>query len=109
MKDDIVYLKHISEAVNDIEQYVSGFNFESFILDKKTADAVLRKLEVIGEAANNLSESFRNIHPEVPFRNMVDMRNIVIHEYFGVDLKTVWDTCHEDLPKLKVIVEDILK
>ena len=109
MKDNNVYLKHILEAIQNIEEYISNSNFDVFGGDKKTVDAVVRELEIIGEAANNLDDKFKNNYPRIPFRDMTDMRNVLIHEYFGVDKKVVWDTCKEDLPGLKEIIEETLQ
>lgn len=106
MKDDIVYLKHVLEAIESINDYIKNFDYDIFSNDKKTVDAVVRELEIIGEAANNLSDEFKNGHLEIPFRDMIDMRNILTHEYFGVNTKIVWDTCKEDLPKLKEIIKE---
>ncbi|MBI5306391.1 DUF86 domain-containing protein [Candidatus Wolfebacteria bacterium] len=108
MKDDNVYLKHILEAIENVEEYIKDLDFNLFSNDKKTIDAVVRELEIIGEAANNLSDEFKNNYPKIPFRDMIDMRNVLIHEYFGINKKVVWDTCEEDLPKLKEIIGKFL-
>jgi len=108
MKNDLVYLKHIKESVDSIRDYIDSADFESFSQDEKTIDAVIRKIEIIGEAASNLSQEFRNAHTEIPWRDMIDMRNVLIHEYFGVIVKTVWDTVQDDLPELERLVDDIL-
>ena len=108
MKDNLTYLKHILESIEKIENYIQGFNLDTFPSDSKTVDAVIRQLEIIGEAANNLSKDFQNNHPEIPCRNMIDMRNVVIHEYLGVNLKTVWTTCQTDLPPLREKISTIL-
>jgi uncharacterized protein with HEPN domain len=71
-------------------------------------DAVVRELEIIGEASNSLSLEFRRQHGNVVWRQMKDMRNFLIHEYFGINTKIVWDTCQEDLPQLKAFVESVL-
>lgn len=105
---DIVYLRHILEAIESIEEYLKGFDYESFLKDKKTVDAVVRELEIIGEAANNLSDNFKQKHLEIPFRDMSDMRNVLIHEYFGVNAKIIWDTCQTDLTKLKEIIKTLI-
>lgn len=105
---DSVYLRHILEAIKSIEEYLKDFNYESLLKDKKTVAAVVREMEIIGEAANNLSDDFKKSHPEIPFRDMSDMRNVLIHEYFGVNIKIVWDTCQIDLPKLKEVIIAIL-
>lgn len=109
MKNDIAYLKHILEAIESIESYLAGIEYGVFAKDGKTIDATVRELEIIGEAANYLSDEFKNSHPKIPFRDMTDMRNILIHEYFGVNPKIVWDTCKNDLPSLRRIVEDYLE
>jgi len=71
-------------------------------------DAVVRELEIIDEASNNLSDQFRRQHCSVPWRRMKDMRNFLIHEYFGVNTKVVWDTCKDDLAQLKSFIDKIL-
>ena len=68
----------------------------------------MRELEIIGEASNNLSDEFRNNQIKIPFRDIIDMRNLLIHEYFGVNTKIVWETCQTDIPKLKEIIEGII-
>lgn len=108
MKENEVYLKHILEAIESIEDYLNGLNYESFTRDKKTVDAVVRELEIIGEASNKLSSEFINSHLEIPLRDIVDMRNVLIHEYFGINTKIVWDTCKTDLPNLKEAVKAVL-
>jgi len=108
MKNDLVYLKHIREAIDTIKDYVGSANYESFRQDKKTVDAVVYQIAIIGEAANKLSQSFRDTHPEIPWRDMIDMRNILIHEYFGVVVKTIWDTVQDDLPELEKLVNKVL-
>ena len=105
MKDDSIYLKHILEAIESIESYLNSFTYESFVKDKRTIDAVVRELEIIGEASNNLTDDFKNNYPKIPFRDIVDMRNVLTHEYFGVNTKIVWDTCEKNLPELKEIIK----
>jgi len=108
MKDNKLYLRHIRDAIEKIEKYISDVNYEQFVSNDMMADAVLRQLAVIGEATNNLSDDFRQSHPAVPFRDIIDMRNILIHNYTDVDIKVVWDTCKENLPELKRFVAEIL-
>ena len=109
MKDDKVYLRHIIEAIESIEEYLKGFDYESFSQDKKTVDAVVRELQIIGEASGRLRAEFGNKHRDIPLRDIKDMRNVLIHEYFGVNVKIVWDTCRIDLPKLKETVKTALR
>ena len=108
MQDDMLYLSHILEAIEQIESYLAGVSYPQFIKNKMMIDAVVRELEIIGEATNNLSMDIRQKHPEIPSRDIVDMRNVLIHEYFGVNTKLVWDTCQNELGQLKQLVAKIL-
>lgn len=99
--EDEVYLKHILEAISTIETYIQNLSFEDFSSDKKTIDAVVRELGIIGEAANNISNSFQKKYPQIPWSKIISMRNFIIHEYFGLDKSTVWRTCQKNLPELK--------
>ena len=108
MKDDQVYLRHILDAIGKIEAYLEGQTYESFCENEMMNDAVVRELEIIGEATKNLSEHLRQSHPEIPWRDAIDMRNFLIHEYFGVRKHVVWDTCKDDIPILKIFIEAVL-
>lgn len=109
MKTDRTYLLHILEAIEKIERYIEGVGFDDFSDDDMMIDAVVRELEIIGEAARNLSDSFQEKHSGIPWRKLRAMRNVLIHQYFGVNLKVVWDTCKNDMPTLKDFVERLLK
>lgn len=109
MKDDKTYLLHISDAIEKIERYIKADDFDVFSNNDMMADAVVRELEIIGEAARNLSDSFVNRHRQMPWSKIKAMRNVLIHEYFGVNLKVVWDTCKNDLPELKKSVLEVLE
>ena len=108
MKNDKQYLRHINEAIETIEEYLQGISFDTFVSNKMIQDAIVRELEIIGEASNNLSDDFREEHVDIFWRQIKDMRNFLIHEYFGVNLKTVWDTCKNDLPVLKKFISTII-
>jgi uncharacterized protein with HEPN domain len=108
MRNDKTYLTHIREAIEIIEQYLKDVSYDRFASNKMIIDAVVRELEIIGEASNNLSDEFRKEHSGVLWRRMKDLRNFLIHEYFGVNTKVVWDTCKDDLPQLKSFIEKIL-
>jgi uncharacterized protein with HEPN domain len=108
MKDDKVYLKHIQDSILQIEKYLDKVEYLEFKNRQILLDAVVRQLEIIGEATNNLSSDFREKYSEIYYRDIVDMRNFLIHEYFGVDPKIVWDTCKYDLPNLKNEIKKIL-
>lgn len=109
MRNDRTYLTHIREAIESIEQYLQDVGYNDFVSNKMMVDAVIRELEIIGEASNNLSEDFRNKHSDVLWRRMKNMRNFLTHEYFGVNTKVVWDTCKNDLPELKKYITDVLE
>lgn len=102
------YLRDIWEAVNDAESFVEGMSFEEFVKDKKTLNAVVRSLEIIGEAAKNIPVEVRERYGTLPWKKMTGMRDKVIHAYFGVDTKTLWNTVKHDLPPLRQLVQKIL-
>ncbi|MBI2599668.1 DUF86 domain-containing protein [Candidatus Daviesbacteria bacterium] len=96
-----LYLQDIVESISKIEEYTKDLSFEDFSKDWKTIDAVVRNLEIIGEAANNIPKEAVAEHKGIPWHLMVSMRNKVLHEYFGVDVEILWKTIKEDLLKLK--------
>lgn len=101
------YLDDIVTAIADVEEFTSGMSYETFAKDKKTVNAVIRSLEVIGEAAKRIPTSFRQKRPDIPWSKMAGMRDVLIHDYMGVDLKTVWKVVQERLPGLKPLLEGI--
>jgi len=108
MKNDTIYLRHILEAIEKIEHYLLNTTYKSFSANDMMIDAVVRELEIIGEASSKLSKEFKDNHSDVAFRDATDMRNFLIHEYFGVRKEIVWETCQEDLPKVKKLIDDLL-
>lgn len=96
------------EAIQKTEQYLSGVTYETFCEDSMILDAVMKELEIIGEACSKLSKGFRTKHREIPYRDAIDMRNFLIHEYFGVRKDVVWATCKNDLPPLKQMIQKFL-
>jgi uncharacterized protein with HEPN domain len=108
-KDDIVYLHHILDAIDLIEEYTEGMSEKEFLSNSMAHDAVVRQIEIIGEAARNIPDEFRLLHSGVPWGKMVGIRNKIIHEYFNVNLSVVWDTVQEDLPALKKVITSILE
>lgn len=105
MTSDLPYLKHILDSIVKIERYVEEMNREGFLGDPKTQSAVVRELEVIGEATKRLSRHFREENPEIPWAEVAGTRDRLIHGYFDVDLHEVWETAKSDLPKLRETVE----
>ena len=107
MRDDSVYLKHIRDSIAKVVIYTAAGR-TAFFQDTMIQDAVIRNLEVIGEAVRNLSPEFKRQHPELPWRSMAALRNVLIHEYFGVDLEIVWRIVQRRLPALKRHIEAFL-
>lgn len=107
-RDDQLLLKDIIEAGNKIIKYTKGLTYESFLEDERTIDAVLRNFEVIGEAANRLSESFKIENPNIEWRKLIAFRNLLIHEYFGVDLVIVYDVINMLLPSSIASLETLI-
>jgi uncharacterized protein with HEPN domain len=108
VKDDRVYLQHIRDALEDVTAYC-GSDHDAFVNDRMRQDATLRKLEVIGQAVKNLSEDTKSRQPEIPWKQTAGMRDKVIHDYFGVNLEIVWAVVHQELPKLRVAIDSLLK
>ena len=109
MKDDRVYLEHILDAVVNVENFLGKMEKADFIRDKLIHSAVIRQLEIIGEAVKNLSFGLKRSYKDIPWRDIASLRDKLIHEYFGVDLSLVWIISVRDLPGLKKAVGDILK
>ena len=94
-------VEDIWEAIEKIERYASGLNHDAFVKDDKTADSVVRNLEIIGEAASRLTENFTTQHPEIEWRKIIGLRNRIVHDYFNVDVEIVWEIIQKDLPIFK--------
>jgi uncharacterized protein with HEPN domain len=93
-------IRDILASIGRIMEYTRDMDFEHFRCDTKTVDAVVRNFEIIGEAAANVPEEIAVDHPEIPWQDMRDMRNVLAHEYFGINENIVWDTIQDDLPPL---------
>ena len=107
-RDYLLFFHDILESIERIEEYTKEYDFKSFTQDRKTVDAVLRNLEIIGEAAKHIPEDIRMQHPEIPWKRVIGLRNVVIHHYFGVDLSIVWVIIKKQLPELKKAVISLL-
>ncbi len=108
-KDDSVFLNHIVDGAKLIGEYLAGASRDGFVANRMVQDAVIRELEVIGEATKNISEDLRSKYPDIPWNKMSGMRDKLIHGYFGVDLDAVWDTATKDIPELAIRIESILR
>ena len=106
-KDPLVYIDDISDSIDAIKRYTAGLAKENFFSSTEKQDAVYRRLEIIGEAANRLPDEFKRQYPLIPWIKIVGMRNVLIHEYDGIDLQLVWETIQKDIPKLEGYIKSI--
>jgi len=104
VKDDQAYLAHIRDSIARIDSYTSGGRDE-FFNEPMVQDAVIRNLEIIGEAVKQLSTDLRTAHPQLPWKQIAGMRDVLIHHYFGVKLEAVWQVVVADLPALQELVK----
>ena len=100
MKDDRLYLVHISECITRIEEYTDGKEQKDFLDSYLIQDAVLRNLQVLAESTQRLSSEIKNAHPDIPWRQIAGFRNILVHDYLGINLKQIWLLVEKDLPDL---------
>lgn len=108
-RDLLVYLEDILESAVYISQYLMDFSEHEFYNSTEKQDAVLRRIQIIGEAAKYLPADFRNKWNDTPWKEIAGMRDIIVHEYFGITLGMIWKTATEDIPKLEVQVAEIIK
>ena len=107
MKDDRLYLTHIKEAIEKIELYTVG-GYDQFENDTKTQDAVIRNFEIIGEATKQISDKTKQLRNDIPWRDIAGLRDVLIHNYMGVDTQEVWNIISHHLPALKMAVIELL-
>lgn len=109
MRNSKLYLKDILAAIESIEVFTEDMDFESFKGDDKTVSAVIRKFEIIGEAAKNVPDTIKEQHSSIPWKEMAGMRDRLIHFYFGIDYDLVWKTIKNRLPIVKPLIAQILE
>lgn len=108
-KDYKAYLRHILDSIMLIENYTRNLSFEEFEKDRKTIDAVIRNFEIIGEASSKLPKEFREKYPEIPWKSIIGLRNVLIHDYFGVDVVAVWENIRQKLRELEQQIKSIIE
>ena len=101
------YINDLTEACEDILSFTKGMSYSDFTDDKKTINAVIRSLEVIGESTKNLPASFRSNYPNIPWKQMAGMRDKLIHNYFGIDIQMVWQAVEKHIPHILVLIREI--
>jgi len=107
--ENIDYFRDILDSIVEIEAFVKGLDFSNFKTDRKTILAVIRDIEVIGEAAKKISRLIRKNYPEIPWKDIAGMRDKLIHGYFGIDLDILWETIRQDLPQLKIHISKLIE
>ena len=105
----IDYLHDMLENANRAIQFIEGMDYETFSKDEKTVYAVIRAVEIIGEATRNIPEEIRTKYPEIPWRDASDMRNKLVHRYFGINPEVIWQTLNEDLPMLATTLQEVIR
>ena len=107
-KDFLVYLEDILDAMEKAEMFIAGLTYEQFETDLKTNFAVVRAIEIIGEATKRLPMTIRDQYPNLPWKDLAGMRDVIIHGYDNVNLRIVWDVVKQDIPRIKPQIEQIL-
>ncbi len=108
MKDDQLYLIHISECIERIEAYVSGIDKRAFMASSLVQDAVIRNLQIMAESARRVSDRLKEAQPKIDWYKIAGFRNILVHDYLGIDVETVWNVVVKEIPTLKKTINSML-
>ncbi len=108
-KDPLIFIEHILESIKNIEDFSKGLSKDSLVKNRLNQSAIIRELEIIGEAVMNISNDFREKYPGIEWSKIAATRNKIIHNYFGIDFNIIWDIIKEDAPRLKKDIQEILE
>lgn len=108
-REFVDYLKDLLDSMVKIERFIEGMDYQAFSEDEKTLFAVIRALEIVGEAVKHIPDEIRTGSPEIPWKEMAGMRDVLIHDYFGVDANTVWVTASQKVPRIKPAIEKLIE
>jgi uncharacterized protein with HEPN domain len=106
-RDPRLLIQDMVDSIEKIERFITGFSFEEFNADDRTIDAVVRNLEITGEAASRLPEEYRNSQPQIEWAKVIGLRNRIVHAYFGLDVQIIWSILQNDLPPFKAQLEKL--
>ena len=107
VKDDLAYIDHILDCIRKIKEFTTGLSLKDFSVNELVQDAVIRNIEIIGEASKKISSDTKQIYYEIPWKEIAGMRDKLIHDYLGVDVEVVWRTITEDIPTLEKQIKEI--
>ena len=107
VKDDLAYVEHILDCIRKIKEFSEGLSFKEFSSNELVQDAIIRNIEIIGEASKKISSNTKQIYYEIPWKEIAGMRDKLIHDYLGVDVEVVWRTIKEDIPSLEIQIKEI--
>ena len=108
-RDEMLYLRHVLDAMDTVKEYLQGVNEEKFKNTRLIQDGVIRQIEIIGEAVRHVSKDIRKTYPEIPWQDVAGMRDKLIHDYIGVNYTIVWDVVKNKIPEIQVIVAQIIQ
>lgn len=108
-KDPLIYVEHILESIQEIESYLQGLSRDDFLLSSEKQSAVTWKLVIIGESVANIPDDFKTAHPLIPWAKIKAARNVLVHEYFRLDVEEIWKMAQGDLPMLKTLLMGLVR
>lgn len=108
-REPIIFIQHILESIEDIEEFIKGVDKDSLAKNKEKQSAIIRQIEIIGEATKNIPQNIKRKYSSIPWKEIIGTRDKLIHHYFGVDLNILWKILEKDIPKLKQEIKDIIK